>query len=41
MIMNKNVKGLIWTAGAIVLGIVVAGIVQKQIAKKTASADEE
>ena len=39
--MNANVKGLIWTASAIIVGIVVAGMVQKQLAKKSASADEE
>jgi hypothetical protein len=43
-IMNNNVKGMIWTASAVVVGIIVATMVQKKLmAKKTATAssDEE
>lgn len=38
--MNANVKGMLWTASAIIVGIVVAGMVQKQLAKKSASSEE-
>ena len=39
--MNANMTGLLWTAGAIVIGIVVATMVQKQISKKQATASVE
>jgi len=42
--MNNNIKGMIWTASAIVVGIIAATMIQKKLmAKKTASAssDEE
>jgi len=39
--MNANVKGMLWTAGAIVVGIVVANLVQAQISARGASASDE
>ena len=42
--MNSNMKGMLWTASAIVVGIIVAGIVKTKLMKPktaTASSDEE
>lgn len=32
--MNANVKGMLWTAGAVVVGILVAKMVEKQLMPK-------
>jgi len=29
--MNSNVKGMLWTAGAVVLGIIVAGLIKDRL----------
>jgi hypothetical protein len=29
--MNSNVKGMLWTAGAVVVGIIVAGIIKDRL----------
>jgi len=29
--MNSNVKGMLWTAGAIVVGILVAGLIKDKL----------
>jgi hypothetical protein len=40
--MNSNVKGMLFTAGAVVVGIVVAGFVQaKLLNKASASASDD
>jgi len=40
--MNNNVKGMLWTASAIVVGIILAGVVKTKLMKPkaTASSDE-
>ncbi len=38
--MNSNVKGMLWTASAIVVGIIVAGIVKTKLMKPKAVAME-
>tara|TARA_R110002167_G_scaffold70465_11_gene198857 strand:- start:3838 stop:3969 length:132 start_codon:yes stop_codon:yes gene_type:complete len=42
--MKSNVMGMLWTAGAIVVGIIVAGVVKDKLmggATSTASAGED
>lgn len=40
--MKSNVMGMLWTAGAVVVGIVVANLVNtKLLAKKSASVEAE
>jgi len=40
--MKSNVMGMLWTAGAVVVGIVVANLVTtKLLAKKSASVEAE
>ena len=39
--MDANVKGMMWTAGAIVVGIILAGIVKEKLMKKKATATSE
>ena len=39
--MNNNIKGMIWTASAIVVGIIAATMIQKKLMKKTASPSSE
>lgn len=29
--MNSNVKGMLWTAGAVVVGIIVAGLIKDRL----------
>jgi hypothetical protein len=29
--MNSNVKGMLWTAGAVVVGIIVAGLIKDKL----------
>lgn len=29
--MNSNVKGMLWTAGAVVVGILVAGLIKERL----------
>jgi hypothetical protein len=29
--MNSNVKGMLWTAGAVVVGIIVAGLIKERL----------
>jgi hypothetical protein len=29
--MNSNVKGMLWTAGAVVVGILVAGVIRDRL----------
>jgi hypothetical protein len=29
--MNSNVKGMLWTAGAVVVGIIVAGVIKERL----------
>jgi hypothetical protein len=29
--MNSNVKGMLWTAGAVVVGILVAGLIKDKL----------
>ena len=36
--MNKNIQGMLWTAWAVVVGIVIAAMVQKQMAKRKSMA---
>jgi hypothetical protein len=36
--MNSNVKGMLWTAGAVVVGIIVAGLVKERLLNGTAEA---
>ncbi len=41
--MNNNIKGMLFTAGAVVVGIVVANLVQSKLMKKatpSASSDD-
>ena len=39
--MNKNLTGVLYTAGAVVIGIVVATMVQQRLMKKKAGAMED
>jgi len=39
--MNANVKGMLWTAGAVVVGILVAHLIQKNLMPMTKSASSE
>tara|TARA_Y100000114_G_C11763510_1_gene331421 strand:+ start:2626 stop:2751 length:126 start_codon:yes stop_codon:yes gene_type:complete len=39
--MNKNLTGVLYTAGAVVIGIVVATMVQQRLMKKKAVAMED
>jgi hypothetical protein len=32
--MNANVKGMLWTAGAVVVGILVAGLIKDKLMPK-------
>ena len=36
--MNNNMKGMLWTASAIVVGIILAGIVKTKLMKPKKSA---
>ena len=38
--MNANVKGMLWTAGAVVVGILVAKMIEKQLLSKVAGGEE-
>jgi len=38
--MNANVKGMLWTAGAVVVGILVAGYISKKIMSSTTDVTE-
>jgi uncharacterized protein YneF (UPF0154 family) len=33
--MNNNIKGMLWTAAAIVVGITLAGFIKAKLMKKT------
>lgn len=33
--MNSNVKGMLWTAGAVVVGILVAGLIKDKLMPTT------
>jgi hypothetical protein len=33
--MNSNVKGMLWTAGAVVVGILVAGLIKDKLMPST------
>jgi hypothetical protein len=35
IIMNSNVKGMLWTAGAVVVGILVAGLIKDKLMPST------
>jgi hypothetical protein len=35
--MNANVKGMLWTAGAVVVGILVAGLIKDKLMPKAVS----
>ena len=37
--MNANIKNLLWTTGAVILGLVVFGYVKPMLKKKGADAD--
>ena len=37
--MNSNIKGMLWTASAVVVGILVAKMVEKQLMSAEASAE--
>ena len=38
--MNANVKGMLWTAGAVVVGILVAEYISKKIMSSTTDVTE-
>lgn len=38
--MNANVKGMLWTAGAVVVGILVAKVIEKQLMPSAPSVEE-
>jgi hypothetical protein len=38
--MNANVKGMLYTAGAVVVGILIARLIEKQLMPKVTSTEE-
>jgi len=38
--MNANVKGMLWTAGAVVVGIIVAKLIQDKLLPTSSSSAE-
>jgi hypothetical protein len=38
--MNANVKGMLWTAGAVVVGIIVAKLIQDKLMPTASSSAE-
>ena len=39
--MNANVKGMLWTASAVVVGILVAKTIEKQLMNRMTTGGEE
>ena len=39
--MNENVKGMLWTAGAVVVGILVSKVIEKQLMPSASASTEE
>lgn len=38
--MNANVKGMLWTAGAVIVGIIVARLIQDNLLNKATAPTE-
>lgn len=38
--MNANVKGMLWTAGAVIVGIIVARLIQDNLLSKATTPTE-